>query len=235
MLTDHDKIISTALMEALKADMSEYEKLPDHKFSYRFKSKMKKTISDYLSPAIKLIEPSKKSIPLKRGIILALLAVILLLFTTGAALTFYKLWNYYYIEDYGFYSIFNIDSNGNFPTELKERYAIGADMSGFIENVYIDEYFIYGVEYKSPDEKIQINFEQCVKEAVQNELINTEDALVPPVEEDVNGCRGIFFETKAESMCLIWDVGDYIIHLSALGIGKNELFLLAETVQKIES
>jgi len=42
MLTEYDKIISTALMEALQADISEYEKLPDHKFSHRFKSKMKK-------------------------------------------------------------------------------------------------------------------------------------------------------------------------------------------------
>jgi len=132
------------------------------------------------------------------------------------------------------YSILNIDSNGNFPTELKDRYAVGADMSGFTENVYVDEYFIYGVEYKSSGKKIQINFEQCTKEAVQNELINTEDALVPPAEEEVNGCRGIFYETKAESMCLIWDVGDYIIHMSASGISKNELYALAETVQKVE-
>lgn len=232
MLKDYDKIISTALMEALEADISEYEKLPDHKFSYRFRSKMKKTISDYLSP---VTEPSEKSIPLKRKIIMALLAVILLLFTTGAALTVYKLWNYYHLEDYRLYSILNIDGNGIFPDELKERYAVGADMSEFTKNVYLDEYFGYGVEYKSSDENIQINFEQSVKEAVQNILLNTEDALKPPIEEEVNGCRGIFFETKGESMVLIWDVGDYIIYLSATGIGKNELFSLAETVQKVES
>lgn len=231
MLTDYDKIISTALMEALEADISEYEKLPDHKFSYRFKSKMKKMISDYLSP---VTEPSEKSIPLKRRIIMALLVVILLLFTTGAALTVYKLWNYYHLEDYRLYSILNIDDNGNFPAELKEHYAVGADMSEFTKNVYLDEYFGYGVEYKNSDENIQINFEQSVKEAVQNLLLNTEDALTPPIEEELNGYRGIFFETKGESMVLIWDVGDYIIYLSAAGIGKNELFLLAETVQKVE-
>lgn len=232
MLTDQDKIISMALTEALEADIAEYEKLPDHKFSHRFNSKMKKMFSRYSPPTIM---PSEKSAPLKRKIIIALLMVIMLLFTTGAALTVYKLWNYYQLEDHGLYSILNIDKSGSYPTELKERYAVGADLSGFTKKVYLDEYFGYGEEYKSSDKNIQINFEQCVKDAVQNILLNTENALTEPAETEVNGCRGIFFETKNKTIVLIWNVGDYIIYLSASGIGKNELFLLAETVQKAES
>lgn len=231
MSMSNDEIISKTLWELLQSDISEYEKLPDHKFSHRFKSKMKKMISNYLSHAN---EPSEKSIPLKRKITLVFLAIILMLFMMGAALTVYKLWNYYHFEDYGLYSILNIDSSGNFPTKLEERYEIGTDMSGFTKNVYLDESFIYGVEYKSLDKTVQINFEQSVKDAVQNMLLNTEDAIVTPTEVEINGHRGIFFETRYETMTLIWDMGDYIIYLSSSGIGKNNLFSLAKTVQKVE-
>ena len=231
MSMNNNEIISKALWNALQEDISEYEKLPDHKFSHRFKSKMKKMISDYLSPATK---PYEKSIPLKRKIVLAFIVVILLLFMTGAILTVYKLWNYYRFEDYGLYSILNIDSGGNFPAELEEHYKIGADMSEFTENVYLDESFMYCIEYKSLDETVQINFEQSVKDAIQNMLLNTEDAIEMPTEVEINGCRGIFIETRYETMVLIWDVGDYIIYLSSSGIGKNDLFSLAKTVQKVE-
>ena len=231
MSMNNNEIISKALWNALQADISEYEKLPDHKFSHRFKSKMKKTISDYLSPATK---PYEKSIPLKRKIVLAFLVVILLLFMTGAVLTVYKLWNYYHFEDYGLYSILNIDSGGNFPAELEEHYKIGTDMSGFTENVLTDEYFNYWVEYKSPDGNITISFEQYAKDAVQNMLLNTENAVDEPTEAEVNGHRGVFFQTRYNNMVLIWDIGDYIISLSTTGIGKNELFSLAESVQKVE-
>ncbi len=231
MSMSNNEIISRALWEALQSDISEYEKLPDHKFSHRFKSKMKKMISNYLSP---VTEPSEKSIPLKRKITLVFLAIILMLFMMGAALTVYKLWNYYHFEDFSLYSILNIDSSGNFPAELVERYEIGADMSEFTKNVYLDEFFSYCVEYKSLDGTVQINFEQSVKDAIQNMLLNTEDANVMPTEVEINGCRSIFFETRYETMVLIWDVGDYIIYLSSYGVGKNDLFSLAKTVQKVE-
>lgn len=231
MSIDNNEIISKALWNALQADISEYEKLPDHKFSHRFKFKMKKMISDYLSPVTK---PSEKSIPIKRKIVLAFLVVILLLFMTGAVLTVYKLWNYYHFEDYGLYSILNIDSGGDFPAELEEHYKIGADMSEFTENVLTDEYFNYWVEYKNLNGNITISFEQCVKDAVQNMLLNTENAVDEPTETEVNGHHGVFFQTRYNNMVLIWDVGDYIVSLSATGISKNELFSLAESVQKVE-
>lgn len=231
MPTSNDEIISRALLEALKADISEYEKLPDHKFSRRFKSKMKKTISEYLSI---VRESSEKNVSLKRKIVLAFLAVIFMLFITGAALTIYKLWDYYRFDDYGLYTIFNIDGGGDFPTELEERYEIGEDLSGFSKNVLTDENFNYWVEYKSCDGNITISFEQYVKDAAQNMLLNTEKAVDEPIETEVKGYRGVFFQTRYCNMILIWDVGDYIISLSATGISKNELFSLAETVKKVE-
>lgn len=231
MPTYDDEMIAKALSEALAADIIEYQKLPDHKFSRRFRSKMKKLIA---RPFPRTNDASERHIPLKKRMVVALIAVLLSLFLMGAALIAYKLWNYYRVEDYSLYSILNIDDSGDFPTELEERYRIGADMSGFTERVLTDEYFNYWVEYKSPDGIITINFEQYVKEAVQGMLLNTENALDEPTETEINGHRGVLFQTRYGDMVLIWDVGDYIIRLSTIGIRQNELFSLADSVQKVE-
>ncbi len=42
MPTYNDEMIAKALSEALAADIIEYQKIPDHKFSRRFRLKMKK-------------------------------------------------------------------------------------------------------------------------------------------------------------------------------------------------
>lgn len=231
MSTYNNEIIAKALREALIADINEYEKIPDHKFSRHFKLKMKRLIA---RPFPITNDASERHIPSRKRIAIALIAVLLSLFLMGAALVAYKLWNYYHVEDYRLYSILNIDGNSDFPTELEERYMIGADMGEFTENVLTDEYFNYWVEYKSPDGIITINFEQYVKEAVQGMLLNTENAVDKPAETEVNGHRGVFFQTRYGNIVLIWDVGDYIIKLSATGIGKNKLFSIAESVQKVE-
>lgn len=231
MSMNNNEMISKALCEALATDINEYKKIPDHKFSRRFRSKMKRLIA---RPFPITNGASERHIPSKKRIVIALIAVLLSLFLMGAALVEYKLWNYYRVEDYGLYSILNIDDSGDFPTELEERYRIGADMSEFTERVLTDEYFNYWVEYKSPDGIITINFEQYVKDAIQNIHLNTENAIDDPTETEVNGCRGVFIQTRYDNMVLIWDVGDYIISLLATGISKNELFSLAETVQKVE-
>lgn len=231
MPTYNNEMIAKALSEALAADIIEYQKIPDHKFSRRFRSKMKKLIA---RPFPITNDASERHIPLKKRMVIALIAVLLSLFLMGAALVVYKLWNYYRVEDYRLYSILNIDSSGDFPIELEERYMIGADMSEFTERVLTDEYFNYWVEYKSPDGIITVNFEQYVKEAVQGMLLNTENAVDDPTETEINGHRGVFFQTRYDNMVLIWDVGNYIISLSATGVRQNELFSLANSVQKVE-
>lgn len=55
-----------------------------------------------------------------------------------------------------------------------------------------------------------------------------------PKEVKVNGCNGIYYATKYGNQTLIWDNGDYLITLTARGIGENELFELAKFVQKVE-
>ncbi len=229
---NNDEMISRALQSVLATDIAEYEKIPDHKFSHRFNTKMKKLI--YCQP-LPTMESSSKYVPLRKRVTAVILAVILMLLLMGAALTAYKLWDYYKMDDYSLYTVFNIsDSLGDYPTELKERYALCVDLSDFNENVLLDEYFNYWVEYENNDGTIKIGFEQRTKESIQNIHLNTEDAIVMPMEVEVNGCRGIFFETKYESMILFWDVGDYIISLDGKGISKDELFSLAKFVQKVE-
>ena len=106
-----------------------------------------------------------------------------------------------------------------------------ADISGYTKTIIMDETFAYDVEYDNAEKNIHIAFSQNKKSTVYT--LNTENRE-PPAEVTVNGCNGIYYETKYGTHEIIWDTGDYLLDLSVRGIGKDELFLLAGLVQKVE-
>lgn len=105
-------------------------------------------------------------------------------------------------------------------------------MSEFTENVILDDELTYFVEYEDKEKGIKVSFKQDTKHGVTM-MLNTKDKD-PPIKVTVNGCNGIYYESKYGNPVLIWDTGDYLIDLSAHGVGKNELFSLAKFVQKVE-
>ena len=191
---------------------------------------MKKLFAQQKAPS----KTENKQITLKRKLVVAFLVVLISAFIAGCASLAYYLWNHFKVEDYGLYSLLNITDIENAPTSLEKHYEIGVDMSGYSQNVVLDEFFDYWVEYKNIDETIVISLDQYTKESCQNVLLNTENAVVMPTETEVMGCRGIYFETYYGGKVLIWDNGDYIFELHGNGISQEELFALAESVRKVD-
>lgn len=134
------------------------------------------------------------------------------------------------MQDRGLYSLLNITNVESCPKTLEEHYRLTADLSGFTENVIDNDELSYFVEYNNTN-NIHIAFSQNIKTAAY--ALNTESKN-PPVEVKINGCNGVYYETKHGTHILIWDTGDYLIDIEGNGIGKDDLFSLAKFVQKVE-
>lgn len=223
----NDEKITKALEQALYDDMAEYEKLPDHKFSRGFDKKMKRLFREELAA-----EKSAPRVRVGRRLPAAVIIIVSVFLLAGAAATTYYLWKNFRLQDRGLYTLLHITDVENCPNTLEERYELTADLSGFTKNVISDDEILYFVEYENKEKDIKISFIQDTKHGSTYRL-NTEDKA-PPIEVIVNSSNGIYYESKYGNPVLIWDTGDYILNLSAHGISKNDLFLLAEFVQKVE-
>ncbi|MBD5129859.1 MAG: DUF4367 domain-containing protein [Ruminococcaceae bacterium] len=222
----NDEKITKALEQALYDDISEYEKLPDHKFSRGFDKKMKRLIRDELET-----EKSAVHTRVGRRLPIAVIVVIATFLLMGAAATTYYLWNNFRLQGHGLYTLLHITDVDDCPKTIEERYRLTADLSGFTENVICDDELMYFVEYENKEKGIKFSFSQNTKHV--SIMLNTE-GKEPPIEVTVNGCNGIYYETKYEDCVIIWDIGDYLLEIGASGIGQNELYSLAKFVQKAE-
>ncbi|MCM1167364.1 MAG: DUF4367 domain-containing protein [Lachnospiraceae bacterium] len=223
----NDEKITKALEQALRDDIAEYKKLPDHKFSRGFDRKMKRLFQEELAS-----EKSAPRVHTGRKLPIAVIIVIVTFLLMGAAATTYYLWTNFRMQNRGLYTLLHITDVDDCPKTLEEHYRLTADLSGFTENVIADDELLYFVEYDDEDNGVKIAFQQETKHGASM-MLNTEGKPAP-VEVTVNGCSGIYFESKYGTHVLIWDVDDYLITLTGNGIGKNNLFSLAEFVQKVE-
>lgn len=226
---DEYSVFAEALRTALAEDIAEYSRLPDHRFSRRFERRMKKLLRT--PPALQL---NSRRIPLRRSLVVAVLVVFLALIATGATFAVYKLWEQYRIEDEGLYSYLYISDYENAPKTLKEKYRLGIDLSSYTERIVEDNEYSYMVEYKDTKKNITFIYEQMTKEFAEQLFLNTEDAIVKPIEIKVHENKGLYFVTYYGAHLILWDNGDYILDISAYGIGKDELILIAKSVQKVE-
>lgn len=224
-----DKLIAKALLNDLENDIDQYNSLPDHHFSLRFKRKMRKLLSGSTNSLVS----KTPHFYFKKSMKLALIVLVTALIT-GATFAAYKLWDNYRIRDMRAYSFLDITNIDNAPSTIQEQYRIGISTDGYYENVLLDDEYSYWVEYRHQDNGTALSFQQIVKTSYQNVLLNTENAAENPTELLINGYKGICFETYYGEMCIIWDQGDYILNVSSYGIGKDELIAIAKSVQKVE-
>ena len=226
-----NQLLALALQNDFDSEIAAYNNMPNHNFSLRFKKRMKRLMNVGGVPDWEL-----KRIPLKKSITIALVAVILLAFVTGSTLMIYRLCDKFRLHDAGEHTYLVAFDTEGAPTTLEEKYRLGIDLSGYSENLLLDDEYDYWVEYFEIGSKRSISFSQSIKDGYQDESywLYTEDAMVMPTEIIVNGNKYIFFQTKYGDMCLIWDCGDYIIEVGTYGFGKDELIPIAETVHKVE-
>ena len=225
------------IKEALRADFEReiglaLEEFPlDHKFSRRHLRQMKRLFR--LSEG-KSFDKTVGHIPLRKAVVVALIAVLLTAILTGASMLIYKLWDNYRIRDLDLYSLLEITDIENAPKTLEQRYELGIDLSGYKRKVHIDEYFEYMVEYTNEKEKRYLVFEQTTKDVYQNVFLNTEDAIVPPAEVEINGWKGLFFESKYEDMVYIMDIDDYMFEIAGGGFTREEMADIVKSIRKAE-
>ena len=208
---NNNQLIALALQNDFDAELAMYDGMPEHRFSLRFRRRMRKLLG-------------------------AMITVILLAFLTGATLLIYKMWDKFQLHDVGEHSfLVALDIEGA-PTTLEDKYRLGIDLSGYSENILLDNEYEYLVEYHEVNGNRVLGFSQAIKDHYQGEScwLNTENAMVMPTEIIVNGCKGLTFQTYHGINVLIWDCGDYVIYLSGYNIGQDELISTAETVQKVE-
>lgn len=226
----NDEMIAKALIADFEREIALYEKIPHHFFSLKFRKKMKLL----MNPNHKKYEILNNKVSFKKSATIAIIAVLIMIFLTGATFAVYKMWEQFRIRDYHIYSMLYIDDYENSPKTLEKRYYLPLNEDIYTEEVLLDECFEHWTSYKKYDSHICISFCQMTKETAEQIFINTENALVMPMEVMIGDCRGIYFETYYEEKMIIWDCGDYILDISGYGIGQNELFSLAESVQKVE-
>lgn len=230
MRMNEDAVFAQALESVFSADIAEYQSMPDHRFSRSFERRMKKLLKGGVPEAA----VKGRRIPPRKLLLIAAIAVALAAVLMGATFAVYKLWDNYRVEDHSLYSMLYITDIENSPKMLYEYYRLGADMSEYeIKTVFADEYF-KTVDYtkNNGDQIVVITFSQTTKEHSEQFFINTEDAIVMPTEIVINGCQGFFMEAYNNIKYVMWDNGDYIMHIDASGISKNELITLAESVEK---
>ncbi len=227
---NNNEIFAKALQTALDGDIQEYQKLSDHRFSRNFTRKMKSLI--YAKPPAFSLGNTR--VQLRKSVACAILAIIMAALLTGATFAAYKLWEHYRIEDHGLYSLLNITDIDNAPTAIEERYRLGADFSGYTENILSDDEVMYFVEYENPTENKTLCFSQYTKDNAQNVMLNTENAIMLPTEVLINQNQGIIFITYQNSTAIIWSFDNYLFEIVANGFKQNELISIAETVKKVE-
>lgn len=221
---NENEIIKTALKDRLLADIEFYNSLPDHRFSHRFKKKIKSLLKENKAY-------QSKNIPLNRKLKIALIAAILAVLFTGAAFGVYTIWEKYQIKNYGLYSMLYISEPQGAPRILEEKYEIGLDLNEYQEIIHTDLEMDFFAEYRSLKNETVITYSQSTYEVGEQTFINTENALVMPCEITINGYEGIYFETYYGERVIVWCTEDYVFSVTGANIGKNELITIAESVK----
>ena len=221
-------IIEKALNEVYQWEMSEMESLPNHKFSLRFRRKMKMMLRESNAPKNRtLVNNSAKVFQREKTFRLALVAVLLMAFLTACAATVRYVYDRFVREEHATYSMMMSIEDEDAPTEILEKYDIGRDMSGYERIVWDDDAIDRWIEYTKGDRYVSIC--QSLK-SNYNVRLNTENAIV--TEGTVHGNQAICIklDEKVENGYeIIWDDGSYIIEVWG-NLSEEEMMEIANSV-----
>ena len=92
---NNNQLIALALQNDFDAELAMYDGMPEHRFSLRFRRRMRKLLGGGVS------EWETKRVPLRKAVTFAIITVILLAFLTGATLLIYKMWDKFQLHDVG--------------------------------------------------------------------------------------------------------------------------------------
>lgn len=202
-----DELIAKALQDDFENDIAQYERFPDHRFSFGFRRKMKKLLATDKT-CVRV-----PRLPLKKSVKLALIVLVTAIITGAGFITYFtqSFTGTVYSDNT---HLFAIDLN-DCPTTIEKEYSLSIVPDGYkIEEVVSDSSGVY-ILYKN-DDNVELNFMQTVK-CKFNSHINTENNSLR--EFKINGCDALSIEFDGGeniSSVVIWNNSKYILVLDGV-------------------
>lgn len=244
MNNDDYALVYLALMNDFDEHLSKCKKMPDHKFSLRFKIRMKllMTFNRYAWQT-----PKKASF--KKAFNYAIISVVMMMFFVGFSYPTYYIGDSFRVQiknkdnvDYVYIEAINKE---NMTKTIEKEYRLTCDLGEYMqeeyfEELYIDDADIYDVGYVNADYSKGVYFTQLIKSIYHEEHYCTArgKCYITPEYTEVNGFDGYFLqqhEGETRAMTLCWDCGETLIDVTAIGFTKEELFEIAFSVQPVEA
>ncbi len=224
---EFDMLIKRAIAEHIDDYIPESEiDYTPHKFSKEFENKMNKLMG---KPSHKRHITHKKMITY---IVAAIVAASMITLSVGAVReTFIRFITSIFQTHTDVRSVTDNDA----PIDFSDKYEITADMSEF--KLMSKSEDVFTREYIYQNEHCTIIYNQYIKE-YYDVTENTEGYDMEVI--DVNGSEGYYIDlSDLYSKRIVWDNGDYVFSISvtydeAYRFSRNELFEIADSVQKIE-
>lgn len=215
-----DKQLKKAFEETLEARIiSIVPDMPDHRFSPQFERKMKRLAGG----------GAPKKLTVRRLFICvtaALIAAALAASSVSAVRDFFKR---FFTETFSTHTAVQSADTAEAPETIEAVYTIDVPEGFETEDAFVSDIFCNTV-YRNKENNEYIIFNQNIRSAFDI-YVNTENQTMEYVE--INGCDGFIVDIGIDEAYILWDNGEYVFEMLG-NIGKSELIIIAETVQKAE-
>lgn len=215
-----DKQLKKAFEETLEARIiSTVPDMPDHRFSPQFERKMKRLAGG----------GAPKKLTVRRLFVCvtaALIAAALAASSVSAVRDFFKR---FFTETFSTHTAVQSADTAEAPETIEAVYTIDVPEGFETEDSFVSDIFCNTV-YRNKENNEYIIFNQNIRSAFDI-YVNTENQTMEYVE--INGCDGFIVDIGIDEAYISWDNGEYVFEISG-NIGKSELIIIAETVQKAE-
>lgn len=216
-----EKLLQQALLEVCNKEFAPFEDGEEHLFSRKHNRKMKAMFAEYSGK-------SRKRIPLKQRIIIAVCVILLAVITGMTAVAI--------ANKFGIFAIFQdhtevvTTDRTDVPESIGKIYCIPNPPDGYNLYEYIYDYDYVSVTYYDDSFKHVLSFQQLLKD---NYLAYVDTEGYDIVFTDVGEYEGYyvdyFDDNYGEASLLVWDNGDYVFEL--LGhFTVDEFMEMAKTI-----
>lgn len=215
-----DTQLKKAFEETLEARIiSTVPDMPDHRFSPRFERRMKR-LEGGGAPA--RLTPRRLFVCVTAALIAAALAAS----SVSAVRDFFKR---FFTETFSTHTAVQSADTAEAPETIEAVYTIDVPEGFETEDEFVSDIFCNTV-YRNKENNEYIIFNQNIRSAFDI-YVNTENQTMEYVE--INGCDGFIVDIGIDEAYISWDNGEYVFEISG-NIGKSELIIISETVQKAE-
>ena len=197
------------LLNSLSDDGYEYSKKHNRKIQKIIK-RQRRPYSSFMNNAVKYA-------------ICAAASVIIITGSFATVSAFYEPLHDFIVSIFSDNTKVTVSNIGNAPTEINEFYEISSIPDGFNINYQVTEKQITSALYSSSENYIY--FGQYVKSVYKDiEFDNSEFYI------DENKQEFLISEIEEDGYCVIWDNGDYVLHINS-NLPKEEILEICKSVK----